>query len=501
MLDAPIPADIENWLHPVTTEGGQLSLMIAEHHRSDVRVQSFVNSLRQKHQKPIAINFLPLDQIRELKAKQPRDTLNQDFSDNQKKVVAYFRQAAKLQASDIHLEIGKGGTTHVMMRIHGDLIKVDAISKEDGEDLASTIVLSMCDVAESQFNPNRQQDGRLRKDFLQGLNLFGARYAHTPAVYGLYVVMRVIPDDSAAPPTLDMLGFLPAQQKLLRRMLQRPEGIVILSGPTGSGKSTTLRTFSAMYLDSTRHLRRLMTIEDPPEGHIEGAVQTAIIADKNNPAAVSTAWVRSISAALRLDPDALVVGEMRDNNSAQTSITAAMTGHLLLSTLHANDPINILERLVTMGINPALLTDPQLMIGLISQRLVQLLCPECKKPWSAVESTLTDDERDLLTQELLAADNLYFRNTEGCECCHMGIVGRTVIAEVISPDATFMQIYREKGKLAARSYWHRTLGGITRNTHLLHHINAGLVDPLAADRISPLDEDRWLDLNKEDVSR
>lgn len=499
MFDTPVPADIEGWLHPVTAEDGQIALMIAEHHRTDVRVQSFVSSLRQKQQKSVAIRFLPLDQIQELKTAQPGDTSSQDFSDNQKRVVGYFRKAAALRASDIHLEVGKGGTTHVMMRVHGDLIKVDAISTEDGFNLASTIVLSMCDVAESQFNPNRQQDGRLRQYFLQGLNLFGARYAHTPTVYGLYVVMRVIPDDSAAPPTLDELGFLPAQQKLLRRMLQRPEGIIILSGPTGSGKSTTLRAFSAMYLESTRNLRRLMTIEDPPEGQIEGAVQTAIIADKNNPTAVSTAWVRAISAALRLDPDALVVGEMRDSNSAQTSITAAMTGHILLSTLHANDPINILERLVTMGINPALLTDPQLMTGLISQRLVQLLCPQCKKPFSGIENTLTEDERELLALGC-ETDRLYFRNTDGCECCHKGIVGRTVIAEVVSPDATFMQLYREQGKLAARAWWHRELRGITRNAHLLHHVNAGRVDPLAADRISPLDEDRWLALEKEKTS-
>lgn len=502
MSDTSPPDDIAGWVYLTTAEEGHFSLMIAENYRTDIRVQSFVNMLRQRQQKPIAITFVPLDQIWVLKEKQSIEhpQVDRDFSENQKKVIDYFRQAAALHASDIHLEIGKGGTTHIMMRIHGSLVKVDAISKELGEDLAATIVLSMCDVAESQFNPNRQQDGRVRRDFLQGLNLFGARYAHTPAVYGLYVVMRVIPDDSAAPPELADLGFLPEQEKLLNRMLKRPEGIIILSGPTGSGKSTTLRTFSAMYLKNARYQRRLMTIEDPPEGHIEGAVQTAIIADKNNPAAVSIAWVRAISSALRLDPDALVVGEMRDNNSAQTSVTAAMTGHILLSTLHANDPINILDRLVTMGINPALLTDPQLFIGLISQRLVPVLCAQCKKPWDVVKASLSAEEHDLVQQNCQISQ-LYFRNVQGCKECYEGIVGRRVIAEVIGPDATFMQLYREQGKLAARTYWQQGLNGITRNAHLLHHVNAGMVDPLAADQISPLDEDRWLTLNQKELYR
>lgn len=489
MSEPLLPHAIKDWLHPVSDDSGRTTLHIAEHHRADVRVQSYVNALRQKQ--PVTLHFIPLDELRELKTAQPDASAGQDFSSSQKRVVGLFRQATGLHASDIHLEIGRGGTTLVMMRVHGDLVRVDSISQEDGMNLASTIVLSMCDVAEAQFNPNRQQDGRLRRDFLHGLNLFGARYAHTPAVYGLYVVMRVIPDDGASPPTLDELGYLPGQQKSLRRMLQRPEGIVVLSGPTGSGKSTTLRTFARQYLDSTGNLRRLLTIEDPPEGSIEGAVQTAIVADKNNPAAVATAWVRMMSAGLRLDPDAIIVGELRDADSARTGVTAAMTGHLLMTTLHANDPINILERLLGMGINPALLTDPQLFIGLISQRLVQLLCPACKRPWSEVKDALTPEEHALLTHGC-QPENLYFRHEAGCGQCHRGIAGRTVIAEVISPDARFMQLYREQGKLAARAYWHTTLGGITRNAHLLHHVNAGRVDPLAADRISPLDEDRWL---------
>ncbi|WP_241810726.1 ATPase, T2SS/T4P/T4SS family [Serratia sp. 14-2641] len=349
--------------------------------------------------------------------------------------------------------------------------------------------MSMCDVAEKSFNPNRAQDGRVRKEFLQGLQLFGARYAHTPAEFGLYVVMRILPDEGIAPPTLDQLGYLPEQQTLIRRMLGRPEGVIILSGPTGSGKSTTLRTLSDMYLSFTGHRKRLMTLEDPPEGLILGAVQTPIIADKNDPDAVSRAWVRSISAALRLDPDAMVVGEIRDANSVKSALTAAKSGHLVKTTLHANDAVGILDRLTdTLGIPMGQVADPQVMIGLIAQRLVQLLCPHCKKSWRAVSDSLEEEKKALL-ERFCHVEKLAFRHPEGCEHCYKGVTGRRVIAEVIRPDARFMELFRHKGKLAARSYWVNALGGITRGQHLLRYLNEGLVDPIDADYISPLDED------------
>ncbi|EFG1166475.1 GspE/PulE family protein, partial [Escherichia coli] len=293
-------------------------------------------------------------------------------------------------------------------------------------------------------------------------------------------------------PTFSMLGYHPDQECTLRRILQRPEGIITLSGPTGSGKSTTLRTASAAYLEqygfnNTGGIllprRRLFTIESPPEGRIPGAIQTAVMD-------TTRGWVDSIKSALRLDPDSILNGEIRDHDSAITAIKAAMTGHLMLTTIHANDPINILERLEMEGVQARMIADPQLFIGLLSQRLVQLICPHCRHPWNDVASSRTKDERHLV-ETFCNADAVYLRNHEGCPHCWRGVTGRTVIAEVISPDARFFQLYREKGRIEAKTYWHRELGGMTRNQHLLGKINSGLVDPLAAHYISPIDEDSY----------
>lgn len=465
------------------------TLYVSDAHNNSLAVTSEIAGAYKKYPR-LQVKRVQLDKLKELQQSQLTENPEaNDYSSQQAKIIDFFREAKKKGASDIHLLIGMNDVTVVQFRVHGDLETVTTLDCAEGMTLASTIVMSMCDVAEKSFNPNRAQDGRVRKEFLQGLQLFGARYAHTPAEFGLYVVMRILPDEGKTPPTLDELGFLQEQQTLIRRMLARPEGVIILSGPTGSGKSTSLRTFSEMYLSFTGHRKRLMTLEDPPEGLILGAVQTPIIADKNDPDAVSRAWVRSISAALRLDPDAMVVGEIRDANSVKSALTAAKSGHLVETTLHANDAVGILDRLTdTLGIPMGQVADPQVMIGLIAQRLVQLLCPHCKKRWEAVRASLGEEKRALL-ERFCQVEKLAFRHPEGCEHCYKGVIGRRVIAEVIRPDARFMELFRHEGKLAARSYWVNALGGITRGQHLMRYLNDGLVDPIDADYISPLDED------------
>ncbi|MEI2684488.1 GspE/PulE family protein [Erwinia aphidicola] len=402
-----------------------------------------------------------------------------------------MRRAGEAHASDIHILIGADNITAVVFRIHGDLELQAELDVEEGMNLASTIVMSMCDVAPQQFSETDEQDGRLRNEFVKALGLYAARYSAVPTESGLYVVLRVILDESDDIPTLDVLGYLPEQQKLIRRMLQRPEGIIITAGPTGSGKSKTMRTFCHMYVELTRGKRRLVTVEDPVEGKVKGAVQTTILADRNDPDSVTRAWQRRLSAFKRLDPDAEVVGEIRDGWSARACVSEGKSGSLVMSTLHANDAPGIIDRLTdTLDIPPGMVMDPQVVIGLIAQRLVQTLCPACKKGWADVRDTLTDDERELVGTHCDTA-TVAFRNHAGCTApgCWHGITGRRVIAEVIRPDARFMQLYREQGKLAARSYWVHHMGGITRGAHLMRYINAGEADPIDADKLSPLDED------------
>ncbi|EKA8564090.1 Flp pilus assembly complex ATPase component TadA [Salmonella enterica] len=433
--------------------------------------------------------------------------IKKEVSRRQGDVLNYFMVARDIGASDIHCTT-LPGLTRIEMRVHGELETISELPEEDGKAQAATIILSMCDVTEPQFYAGRKQDGRVAAKFLRKVGLFGARYSHTPTADGLHYVMRVIPDDGDVVPTLETLGYLPEQIRLIKRILRIPEGMVILSGPTGSGKSTTLRACSDLYLKRTRYKKRLLTVEDPPEGRIVGAIQTPILCDKADEAEVRRAWERALSSALRLDPDVILPGELRDLISILAGIFAAQTGHLVLSTLHANSAFSVPERMITMGANAGLVADAQLLTGLISQRLVQVLCPDCRVPWSVKKDQLTPEEREYLekycaVEGVCRPEHLHFRNEEGCPSCRRavtingrqvatvgkGVKGRSVVAEVVRPDALLFRLLVQEGKEAAKAYWLSELGGITRRIHLLHKLNAGLVDPLDADLIVPLDED------------
>ncbi|ASG86815.1 GspE/PulE family protein [Salmonella enterica] len=438
------------------------------------------------------------------------EDIKKDVSNRQGDVLNYFMVARDIGASDIHVTT-LPGLTRIEMRVHGELETVSELAEEDGKAQAATIILSMCDVTEPQFYAGRKQDGRVAAKFLRKVGLFGARYSHTPTADGLHFVMRVIPDESDVVPTLEKLGYLPEQIRLIKRILRLPEGMVILSGPTGSGKSTTLRACSDLYLKRTRYKKRLLTVEDPPEGRIVGAIQTPILCDKADEAEVRRAWERALSSALRLDPDAILPGELRDLISILAGIFAAQTGHLVMSTLHANSAFSIPERMITMGASAGLVADAQLLIGLISQRLVQVLCPVCRIPWSVKKDQLSAEEREYLekycsVEGVCRPENLHFRNEDGCPTCRKavmingkqvatvgkGVGGRSVVAEVVRPDATLFRLLVGQGKEAAKAYWLSEMGGITRRTHLLHKLNAGQVDPLDADLVVPLDEDEMM---------
>ncbi len=332
-------------------ETRETEILVDEHRRGQPDVQADVMRLMSEHTRA-SPRFVSRSVLQACRQTQDRGAASDesglalkdlaDVSRRQAEVLGYFQTARQTGSSDIHVTTSPG-LTRIEMRIHGDLVTVAELAEQDGEALAATIILSMCDVTEVQFFPMRKQDGRVAAKFLKKVGLFGARYSHTPTADGLHFVMRTINDDGDRVPSLVQLGFLPAQIALIQRILRLPEGMVILSGPTGSGKSTTLRSFSRIWLERTGFLKRLLTVEDPPEGRIAGAIQTPIICDKADEAEVRRAWERAISSALRLDPDAIMPGELRDLISILAGIFAAQTGHLVMSTLHTNSALSIPE--------------------------------------------------------------------------------------------------------------------------------------------------------------
>ncbi|WP_253299613.1 GspE/PulE family protein [Citrobacter cronae] len=437
------------WNNPETSSS---ELLVDSQRRTDIDVQQRVMLLMKSHpgasmkmvsrSELLRCGEVARQQIEEGESGLRLDDIKKEVSSRQADILNYFMVAKDIGASDIHGTI-LPGLTRIEMRVHGELETVSELAEEDGKAQAATIILSMCDVTEPQFYAGRKQDGRVAAKFLRKVGLFGARYSHTPTADGLHFVMRVIPDDGDVVPTLEKLGYLPEQIRLIKRILRLPEGMVILSGPTGSGKSTTLRACSDLYLKRTRYKKRLLTVEDPPEGRIVGAIQTPILCDKADEAEVRRAWERALSSALRLDPDAILPGELRDLISILAGIFAAQTGHLVMSTLHANSAFSIPERMITMGANAGLVADAQLLIGLISQRLVQVLCPHCRIPWSEKKGKLTAEERAYLEKYcsvdgVCQPEHLHFRNEEGCQRTGMRTLYVTVQTCVLSftSDAT-----------------------------------------------------------------
>ncbi|MEI7307109.1 GspE/PulE family protein [Pectobacterium atrosepticum] len=514
---------VEESLLLVNGPEGQ-EILIDVNERGNQAVQAKLVDLMTKHPK-VPIRHVSLSDLRSASEKNENKTLHGgseglrlsdlvDVSGSEQKVLNYFKIAKSLEASDIHFSISDS-LFQVKMRCYGELVIADERQPSEGTALCGTAILSMSDVTESMFFSHREQDARLSPLLMKKIGLFGARYSHRPTGDGLIAVMRLIPDDGNKVPSFLQLGFLPEQISILRKMISMPEGKIILSGPTGSGKSTTLRSACRHYLDNNIG-RHLLTIEDPLEGQIKGAIQTPIVCDKSDEEEVKLAWSRALSSAMRLDPDAIMVGELRDLTSMNAAIYAAQTGHLVLTTLHTNSALGIPERMITRGVNADIICDAQLLIGLISQRLVPTLCSFCRIPWNEHINKLSANDKEFLSKYLPPTEeyknqNIYFRNIDGCkECNHdvivngqtratvgRGIKGRTVIAEVIEPNNQLFHLLKKHGKVKARQYWLKEMKGISRLQHLLRKINEGVVDPLLATRIIPLDEDERLEIADE----
>lgn len=491
----PVPAAIADAVVIDDHESPPVVLIDREQ-KTEAAVQAWVEMLCRRHP-DVEVSFAGRS---ELAAFAGNQTAAEGQSETQDKVIRLFRQACEVGASDIHL-ITEGNAGLIRMRVNGELFTISEPPAREIMAMATTIYGTMCDASEPHLVETREQDARLKSKYLRQAGLFGARYSHRPKVGGLLIVMRTIPDDGDAVPTLYALGFLPEQIDLIEELERRPEGVNALSGPTGSGKSTTLRCLSARFIQRTQGRRNLITIEDPPEGRIAGGIQTPVIADKSSEDDTRRAWQTGIQSSMRLDPDALLIGELRDYASSLAGISAALSGHWVLTTFHTTDPLSILTRLQIYGHPPALLADPGLFVSLISQRLAPVLCTTCRIPWTtAVSEGVISEKQQAYIRANVDIRHVHFRNPDGCPACRKkvmgqeishGLQGRTVIAEIVPTDRGLMETWLANGVLAARLYW-KARGGITRCEHMRRRVAQGMIDPLMADDICPLNEDSRL---------
>lgn len=318
-----------------------------------------------------------------------------------------FSKAIKLHASDIHIE-PLDIKTRVRLRIDGLLRPIEDIPAARHNSVISRIkVLCGMDIAERRV----PQDGRL--EITREGRCIDLRISTLPTIRGEKIVIRVL-DKERTLFSLNQLAFSEESLKLYQSMYKTARGIVLITGPTGSGKSTTL--YATLNELNTQE-QNIITIEDPVEYKIAGINQVAV-----NPKTGLT-FAKGLRAIVRQDPNIIMVGEIRDAETAQIAIQSALTGHLVLSTLHTNSAVGAVTRLLDMGIEPFLLASA--VRGVVAQRLVRKICPHCCKQYEA-----EDWEKNFL--HVPAERELLLQRGEGCEkCSFTGYKGRMAVQEVL----------------------------------------------------------------------
>ncbi len=331
------------------------------------------------------------------------------------KLNAIFLKAIRGNVSDIHFE-PFADRVSVRFRLDGVLHQIDEIPISAYPQIVSRVkVISKLNVAEKRL----PQDGRIRVKI--GNKEIDMRVSTLPTVFGERIVIRLL-DKSNKILTLEELGFSQEDLQKYRRIIKRPHGLVLITGPTGSGKSTTLYA-SLLELKTPR--KNIITIEDPVEYQITGISQIQV-----NPQ-INLTFANGLRSILRQDPDIIMVGEIRDLETAEIAIHASMTGHLVLSTLHTNDAPSAVARLVDMGLEPFLIASS--LEGVIAQRLVRKICPYCKEIRKATEEEKREIEEK--GRVSIKGDEILLYRGKGCEhCLGTGYSGRVAIYEIMEVD-------------------------------------------------------------------
>ncbi len=336
-----------------------------------------------------------------------------------------LNEAIEERASDIHIE-PFFDKLRIRYRIDGVLYEIPSPAKQMHLSIVSRIkILSKMDIAEKRL----PQDGGF--SVKKGGRTIDLRVSTIPTIYGEKLVVRIL-DKSRIPLDLSYLGFTPEELRILRKVINAPWGLVLLTGPTGSGKSTTLY---AILNEIESPKKNILTIEDPVEYKLKGINQVQVKPE------IGLTFARALRHFLRQDPDIIMVGEIRDLETAEICIRASLTGHLVFSTLHTNDAPSAVTRLIDIGLPPYLVSSS--LSCIVAQRLVRKLCPACKEPYEVKKEILKDNRINI------SKDIIY--KAKGCkECKNIGYKYRTLIAEIlvieekirelISKNATLTQI-------------------------------------------------------------
>jgi type IV pilus assembly protein PilB len=346
-----------------------------------------------------------------------------DFSDTApvvEMVNSLIETAVSRDASDIHLE-PRENELRVRLRIDGVLRDSAPYSPEVAPLVISRLkILAGMDIAERRL----PQDGNLQMDVNQ--ERVNIRLSTLPTIYGEKLVLRLLRHDKIVMP-LESLGFTEENYRRYMDFLNNAYGMILVTGPTGCGKTTTL--YSTLHAVNSAE-KNIITVEDPVEYRINGINQVQV----NNK--IKLTFARTLRTILRQDPNIVMVGEIRDGETAEIATRAALTGHLVFSTLHTNDAPRAVTRLLDMGVERFLLTSS--LVGVVAQRLVRLNCTNCLEPYSPEEEELAFYQK---LAESCGSGDVSFKRGRGCEKCdYTGFRGRTAIHEVMPVDETMRRL-------------------------------------------------------------
>ncbi len=347
--------------------------------------------------------------------------------DQTRRINALISIALQHRASDIHLEPTPTGL-RVRYRIDGILRDIKTLPLEISRKIIVALkVMSNMDIADSR----RPQDGRIGKEYTSDENLnlnLDMRVSTLPCVCGEKAVIRLLPRNNPFSNHLESLGFSDLTLQIYDSWLRQPQGLIIMTGPTGSGKTSTL--YTSLQAIAQEHVN-VITVEDPVEYVLPNITQTQVC----EPAGMT--FAAGLRAILRQDPDIVMVGEVRDPETAETVVRASLTGHLVLSTMHTNDAASAIPRLKDLGPDPGLISDA--LIGVVAQRLVRKNCPHCSVPHQPQAPEL-----QALRLEREDVDPTKWRKGKGCKKCFFtGYIGREAIVELIDIDDAFRHMIYE----------------------------------------------------------
>lgn len=500
----------------LTMEGGELvvddetrrmlalfsdgTYLVDESHRFDGKVLNFAALARRRKIRIADPRYVSASEIVALYAYAERgqgqiQVSAEEASDYQMQIdfLSVISRAAMHKVSDIHVIVAN--STLVYFRSSGMMERELEYSKEWGEAFVraafASADISDANYAQNEFQgaqklgstPLRGTNGKLRLPH----NVLAIRLQFNPVAFGSqYLVMRLLyaSDNPNGDGDLRSLGLGDRELDLFYRLRASATGLKVIAGPTGSGKSTTLQRNMIKLLQEHQSEVNVLTVEDPPEYPIPGARQMPVT-NASTEEEKDDAFNKALSAALRSDPDVIMVGEIRTLSAANLVFRGALSGHSVWTTLHANSAPAIITRLRDMGIQPYMLEDPEIMKGLVSQRLFRKICPYCRQP---VKERMSDPSFKRLQIALgdFGVENTFVRGP-GCKFCgNKGVIGRMSVPEIILPDGHFLRLMLSGDTKDAIDYWVSELNGRPLREAAIERMLKGYID---------LDEvERWCGL-------